>query len=112
MDIGFQRTYLMIFIYIYIYIYSNIKQLYKQSYAISYNFNHCSKDTKSILFNTFVSNIYKISSIWIPNRYCTAKLNIVYNTAYRIVMNYRRRNSASVMFFNDYVNNLTVKLCK
>ena len=39
-----------IYIYIYIYIYSNIKQLYKQIYVISYNFNHCSKDTKSILF--------------------------------------------------------------
>ena len=25
-------------------------------------------------------------------------------------MNYRRKNSASLMFFNDYVNNLTVKL--
>ena len=41
-----------------------------------------------------------------------AKLNIAYNNAYRIVMNYRRRNSASLMFFNDYVNNLTVKLRK
>ena len=109
MDIGFQRTYLMILIYIYIY--SNIKQLYKQSYAISYNFNHCYKDTKIILFKTFVSNIY-LSSIWIPNKYCMAKLNIAYNNAYRIVMNYRRRNSASLMFFNDYVNNLTVKLRK
>ena len=41
-----------------------------------------------------------------------AKLNIAYNNAYRIVMNYRRRNSDSLMFFNDYVNNLTVKLRK
>ena len=100
-------TYLMILIYIY----SNIKQLYKQSYAISYNFNHCSKDTQIILFKTFVSNIY-LSIIWTPNRYCMAKLNIAYNNAYRIVMNYRRRNSASLMFFNDYVNNLTVKFHK
>ena len=58
LDIGFQRNCLMILIYIY----SNIKQLYKQSYAISYNFNHCSKDTKIILFKTFVSNIYQRSS--------------------------------------------------
>ena len=92
MDIGFKRTYLDD-----IYIYSNIKQLYKQSYAISYNFNHCSKDTKIILFKIFVSNIY-LSSIWIPNRYCMAKLNIAYNN-YRIVMNYRLRTSASLMFF-------------
>ena len=41
-----------------------------------------------------------------------AKLNIAYNNAYRMVMNYRRRNSASLMFLNDYFNNLTVKLCK
>ena len=45
-----------------------------------------------------------------------AKLNIAYNNAYRIIMNYssvyRRRNSASLMFFYDYVNNLTVKLRK
>ena len=41
-----------------------------------------------------------------------AKLNIAYNNAYRIVMNYRRRNSASLMFVNDYVNNVTVKLRK
>ena len=94
-----------------IYIYSNSKQLYKQSYAISYNFNHCSKDTQIILFKTFVSNIY-LSSIWISNRYCMAKLNIAYNNYYRIVMNYIRRNSASLMFLNDYVNNLTVKLRK
>ena len=111
MDIGFQSIYLMILIYIYIYIYSNIKQLYKQSYAISYNINHCSNDTKIILFKTCVSNIY-LSSIWIPNRYCMAKLNIAYNNANLIVMNYRRRNSASLMFFNDYVSNLTVKLRK
>ena len=92
-------------------IYSNIKQLYKQIYAISYNFNHCSKDTQIILFKTVVSNTY-LSSIWITNRYCMAKFNIAYNNAYRIVMNYRRRNSASLMIFNDYVNNLTVKLRK
>ena len=41
-----------------------------------------------------------------------AKLDIAYNNDYRIVMNYRRRNSASLKFVNDYVNNLTVKLCK
>ena len=41
-----------------------------------------------------------------------AKLNIAYNNAYRIVINYRRRNSASLIFLNDYVNNLTVKLRK
>ena len=41
-----------------------------------------------------------------------AKLNIAYNNAYRIVMNYRRRNNASLMFLNDYVNNVTVKLRK
>ena len=34
-----------------------------------------------------------------------AKLNIAYNNAYRIVMNYIRRNSALLMFLNDYVNN-------
>ena len=55
----------------------------------------------NILFKTFVNNIY-LSNIWIPNRYCMAKLNIAYNNAYRIVMNCRRRNSVSLMFFNDY----------
>ena len=92
-----------------IYIYSNIKQLYKKSCEISYNFNHYSNDTTIILFKTFVSNIY-ISSNWIQNIYCMAKLNIAYNNAHLIVMNYRRKNSASLMFLNEYVNNLTVKL--
>ena len=41
-----------------------------------------------------------------------AKLNIAYNNDYHIVMNYRRRNSASLMFCNEYVNNLIVKLRK
>ena len=41
-----------------------------------------------------------------------AKLNIAYDNAYRIVMNYRRRNSGSLMFVSDYVNNLTVTLRK
>ena len=34
------------------------------------------------------------------------------NNAYRIVMNYRRRNSASVNLLNDYVDNLTIQLSK
>ena len=63
-------------------------------------FNHCSKDTDIILFKTFISNIY-LSSIWIPNRYCMAKLKIAYNNAYHIMMNYICRNSASLMFPND-----------
>ena len=37
-----------------------------------------------------------------------AKLNIAYNNAHRIVMNYIRRNSATLMFLNDYVNNLNI----
>ena len=41
-----------------------------------------------------------------------ATLNITYNNAYCIVMNYRSRLSASLMFLNDYVNNLIVKLRK
>ena len=41
-----------------------------------------------------------------------AKLNIAYINAYSILMNYRRRNSSSLMFLNGYVNNLIVKLCK
>ena len=41
-----------------------------------------------------------------------AKLNIAYNNAYRIVIKYKRRNSAYLMFINDYVNNVTVKLRK
>ena len=41
-----------------------------------------------------------------------AKLNIAYNNAYLIIMNYIRRNSSSLMFLSDYVNNLTVKLRK
>ena len=48
----------------------------------------------------------------IPNRYCMTKPNIDYNNSYRIVMNCRRRHSALLMFLNDYVNNLTVKLRK
>ena len=48
----------------------------------------------------------------IPNRYCMAKLNIAYTNAYRIIMNYRRRNSASLMFLNENIYNLTVKLRK
>ena len=41
-----------------------------------------------------------------------AKLNIACNNSYCIVMNYRRRNGTYLMFLNDYVNNLTVKLRK
>ena len=79
-------------------IYSNIKQLYKQKYAISYNFINCSKDTTSIIFKTFVSNIY-LSIIWIPNRYCMVKFNITYNNAYRIGMHY----SCSSYLLNVYI---------
>ena len=38
-----------------------------------------------------------------------AKLKIAYNNAYNIVMNYRRRNSASLKILNDYNNNVTIK---
>ena len=94
-----------------IYIYSNIKQLYKQSYMIANNFSHCSKATKIILFKSFVSNIY-LSSIWLPNRANMRKIKVAYNNAYRILMKYKRRNSASLMFLYDNVNNLTIKLRK
>ena len=92
-------------------IYSNIKQLYKQSYMIANNFSHCIKATKIILFKSFVSNIY-LSSIWLPNRANMRKIKVAYNNAYRIVMKYKRRNSASLMFLYDNVNNLTIKLRK
>ena len=92
-------------------IYNNIKQLYKQSYMIANNFSHCSKATKIILFKSFVSNIY-LSSIWLPNRANMQKIKVAYNNAYRIVMKYKRRNSASLMFLYDNVNNLTIKLRK
>ena len=92
-------------------IYSNIKQLYKQSYMIANYFSHCSKATKIIQFKSFVSNIY-LSSIWLPNRANMRKIKVAYNNAYRIVMKYKRRNSASLMFLYDNVNNLTIKLRK
>ena len=79
-----------------IYIYSNIKQLYKQSYMIANNFSYCSKATKSILFNSFISNIY-LSSIWLPNRTNMRNIKVAYNNAYRIVMKYKRRNSELLM---------------
>ena len=40
------------------------------------------------------------------------KIKVAYNNAYRIVMKYKRRNSASLMFLYDNVNNLTIKLRK
>ena len=40
------------------------------------------------------------------------KLNIAYNNDYCIIMNYKRRNTASLIFLNDYVNNITVTLRK
>ena len=68
---------------------------------------HFSKYTNIILFKTFISNIY-LSSICIPNRYCMAKLKIAYNNVYHIMINYRGTNGTSVMFLNDYVDNLTI----
>ena len=41
-----------------------------------------------------------------------AKHKIVYNNAYRIVMNYIRRHNASLMFLDDCVNNVTITLWK
>ena len=38
------------------------------------------------------------------------KIKVAYNNAYRIVMKYKRRNSASLMFIYDNVNNLTIQL--
>ena len=35
-------------------------------------------------------------------------LKIAYNNAYSIVMNYRRSKNATLMFLNDYVNNVTI----
>ena len=40
------------------------------------------------------------------------KIKVAYNNAYRIVMKYKHRNSASLMFLYDNVNNLTIKLRK
>ena len=78
---------------------------------ITNNFSHCSKATKIILFKSFVSNIY-LSSIWLPNRANMRKIKVAYINAYHIVMKYKHRNNASLMFLNDNVNNLTIKLRK
>ena len=64
---------------------------------IANNFSHCSKATNIILFNSFVSNIYH-SSIWLPNMINMRQIKVAYNNAYRIVMKYKRRNSASLIF--------------
>ena len=40
------------------------------------------------------------------------KIKVEYNNAYRIVMKYKRRNSESLMFLYNNVNNLTIKLRK
>ena len=77
---------------------------------IANNFSHYSKATKIILFKSFVSNIYL--SIWLPNRANMRNIKVAYNNAYRIVMKYKHRNSASLMFLYDNVNNLTIKLRK
>ena len=82
---------------------------------IANKFSHCSKATKIILFKSFVSNIYLSSiwlPIWLPNRANIRKIKVAYNNAYRIVMKYKRRNSASLVFLYDNVNNLTIKLRK
>ena len=60
---------------------------------IANNVSHCSKSTNIILFKSFISNIY-ISSIWLPNRTNMRTIKVAYNNAYRIVMKYKRRNSA------------------
>ena len=78
---------------------------------ITNHFSHCSKATKIILLKSFVSNIY-LSSIWLPNRANMRTIKVAYNNAYRIVMKYKHRNSASLMFVYDNVNNLTINLRK
>ena len=40
------------------------------------------------------------------------KIKVTYNNCYHIVMNYKRRNSVSLMFVYANVNNLTIKLHK
>ena len=40
------------------------------------------------------------------------KVMVAYNNVYRIVMKYKRRNSTSLVFLYDNVNNLTIKLRK
>ena len=78
---------------------------------IANNFSHCYKVTKIILFKSFISNIY-LSSIWLPNNTKMRKIKVAYNNAYRIVMKYKRLNSASFVFLYDNANNLTIKLRK
>ena len=80
LEIGYQRTCLMILIY------STVKNLYTQSYMIANNCSHCYKATKIILFKfkSFGSNIY-LSSIWLPNRTNMRNIKVAYNNAYRIL---------------------------
>ena len=73
-------------------------------------FSHCSYANKNILFKSFISNIYH-SSIWLLNRTNMRKIKVAYNNAYRIVLKYKRRNSASLMFLYDNFNS-TIKLRK
>ena len=68
---------------------------------IANNFSHCSKSTNFILFkslfqiSTFVVFGYRIEPTCEQLRYTYHA--IAYNKAYRILMNYKRQNSASLM---------------
>ena len=75
---------------------------------IANNVSHFSKATKIIIFILFILNIYLSSRL--PNRTNMQNIKVAYNNSYLIVMKYKRRNSASLMFLYNNVNNLTIKL--
>ena len=62
-------------------------------------------------FQISIDKVY-LSGIWLPTSANMRTIKVAYNNVYLIVMNYERRNSASLMFLFDNVNNLTIKLRK
>ena len=52
------------------------------------------------------------NNVILPNRTYTRQIKLSYNNAYSIVLVYKRRHSASLMFVYSNVNNLIIKLRK
>ena len=77
--------------------------LYARCNTILRKFKHCSFDVKRQLFTSYCTNFYCMP-LWNNFTQCTLKkAKVAYNNVFRMLFNYDRRSSASLMFVTHNV---------
>jgi hypothetical protein len=78
--------------------------MYCRGNQLSRNFSNCSTGVKRLLFKAYCYNLY-CNSLWFVFRVeMLRRVKVAYNTAFRLLFQYRRSEHISPFFVNNRVN--------